>query len=95
MIEVNDKTPRPYHARDGLYFQRLPSGAVRLAQLYPGADPERIEKVPEMQEPPADLAALWYEILPSEWASLVAAVSAPGETGLTQALAEALHRGGA
>ncbi len=65
-----------FHWSDGLYFRRLNDGTVELTQTKHG----RTDEV-EWQR----------EIPPSEWASIVAAVSYQGETKDTYETALGFH----
>lgn len=73
-----------YHWRDNWFFKRLPDGSVRIRKFRAVG-----ENIPD----PNTLAAA--DIPAAEWASIVAAVSAAGETGETYYAALALHKGGA
>jgi hypothetical protein len=68
-----------YHLRDGWHFTRLPDGRVY------------IQVIPPDDNAPGPLARA--NITPDEWASIVAAVSATGETGASYAAARRLHQG--
>lgn len=66
-----------YHARDGLYFERLPDGGVKV----------RME--------PVNGAPAEVELSADAWASVVATVSARGDTADTRNEARRYHdRGG-
>lgn len=71
-----------YHWRDNWFFKRLADGSVRIWKLRAIG-----ENIPD----PNTLAAA--DIPPAEWASIIAAVSAAGETGETYHAAFALHEG--
>lgn len=66
-----------FHWSDGLYFRRLHDGTVEMTQTKDGGKTDDIE---------------WQrEIPPSEWASIVAAVSYQGETEDTCKTALGFH----
>ena len=68
---------RSLHWRDGWYFIRASDGAVVIEKHPKG----RIEAVPEIA----------VQIPPGEWASIVASVSAQGETAETYQQILAFH----
>lgn len=68
-----------HHWRDGWFFFRLPTGAVRIRK-HLTADPDS-EIVEEM------------EIPGEQWCSIVIATARDGETGVNYGLANALHWG--
>ena len=82
-----------FHIADGVCVRRLdasqaPSGldgSVRFEWYAPGVDCFAADSTPER----------WLDLGPSQWASIVAHVSAPGETGETYRAALAAHQGGA
>lgn len=75
-----DKSKPWFHWRDGMYFQRQPDGTVSIAKtVTPSADESGL--------------AWCFDVPAAEWASIVASVSAVGETGETYRAAEAFHRG--
>ena len=84
MANYEAQTAHPYHGgngfhwRDGWYFRRLENGTVHVEHVAP---PDRGLKEPDMQ----------FDIPPNEWASIVAAVSAQGETGETYKASTELH----
>lgn len=64
----------PYHYRDGVYFNRLADGSVRVM------------KAPEQAAP------VWDLVIDAEsWPSIVAAMSAQGETAEAFRIAKELH----
>jgi len=66
-----------YHAGNGLFFERLESGDVRIEKR---------------KEPRLASALIFDEVVSSNtWASIVAAVSSRGESGRTFIEAERLH----
>ena len=65
-----------YHARDGLYFDRLADGTVRCVKRDPTCG----------IRPVIDI-----NIDPATWVSVVAAVSKSGETSETVQAAQELH----
>lgn len=66
-----------FHSRDGFYFKRLPDGSVRI----------RIA-----EDAKSDAKTLRQIKLPaSEWASVVANVSASGETAESHRAAVSFH----
>ena len=66
-----------FHWSRGMYFRRLQDGTVEVTQTKDGGKTDDIE---------------WQrEIPPSEWASIVAAVSHQGETGYTYRTALGFH----
>jgi hypothetical protein len=68
-----------FHWNEGMYFKRTADGAVEITQTQGGGQSEEVE---------------WQRTIPpSEWASIVASVSAAGETGETYRAALAFHKG--
>jgi hypothetical protein len=65
-----------FHWSNGLYFRRLSDGTVEVTQT---------------KHTKTDEIAWQYEIPPSEWASIVAAVSYQGETRDTYGTALGFH----
>ncbi len=66
-----------FHWSRGMYFRRLQDGAVEITQTKDGGKTDEVE---------------WQrEIPPSEWASIVAAVSHRGETDDTHRAALDFH----
>ena len=61
-----------FHARDGLYFERLPDGSVRVLckRKQPGV---------WVSGAPVDERSFEVVLYPSTWASVVAAVSRRGD----------------
>lgn len=76
-----------HHHRDDVYFCRQGDGAVRVLAF----------REPPAERPSAEGecpgAVLDHTLTPSEWASVVAVVSAGGESGAAYADALALHQG--
>lgn len=77
-----------FHYRNGFYWKRLDDGSVRLTKTC-----SYRSKYPDFEgEPVQDEVADWtLTIDPSSWASIVASVSARGETGKTYRAALAAH----
>lgn len=73
-----------FHVKDGLYFQRTAKGGVRIIKTDPTAcfDPLGYPDAP---------AELDVTLDDGSWASVVAHVSALGETGETYRAALAFH----
>jgi hypothetical protein len=68
-----------FHSRDGWYFKRLENGSVWIRKTV---------------TPTVDSAVEHELLIPAnEWASIVAAVSASGDTAGTYAAASILHAG--
>lgn len=78
-----------FHVKDGLFFERkvvtsesgVLEGHVHIVKTDDGKDPELRNTVLDVM------------LTPSEWASVVASVSALGENGATHALFLAAQRG--
>lgn len=72
-----------FHANDGLTFQKLADGQVVIKIC-----------VPPHFRPSGGFDVLQNMIDPDTWCSIVAAMSAGGETGETWRKARAIHMGG-
>lgn len=78
-----------FHANNGLYFERLPDGGVRVSHwLHGAANAGRADQASVQV-----LDRSWH-LSASEWASVMASVSARGESGETHTEATLYHEKG-
>lgn len=69
-----------FHQRDGLYFDRLPNGDVHILKTVDG------------RARSSDAPKLFEQVIPAgEWESVIATVSAGGESDSRWYLAKAFH----
>lgn len=66
-----------FYARDGLYFERLGDGSIRVKHEHP---------------PCSGQLKICVDLTPEAWASIVASMSLRGETGPTYQAALTFHQ---
>ena len=75
-----------YHAKDGLHFQRHKDGSVTVARWLHG-----LANAGRADQAVVDVLDHAWTLTASEWASVVASVSAKGESGETYNAALRFH----
>ena len=78
---------RGFHSKDGFFFERIDKdGSVRISKWLSG-----VSSAGRADQTSCDVLAYSVTLAPSEWASVVASVSAKGETSDTWNAALQFH----
>jgi hypothetical protein len=75
-----------YHLANGLFFERLPSGNVRIVQTTDGREPKVVDGVYQQSN-----IKFWATVTGAGWSSAVAAMTMSGETSEQFQKALTLH----